>query len=107
MSMLASAHLETGDESTAMKTAAGIADAGMRDRTYQQLSRKFAGLSEIGLAEESAQAIEKETTRVKALDEVARVVAGRTRATEALGRLKMFDGRRQQVKFLLEVAQRI
>lgn len=107
MSMLATAHLETGDESAAMQVAAEISDVGLRDRTYQQLSRQFAGLADIDHAEETALAIQKESTREKALDEVARVVAGRTRATEALGRLKKFDHRRQQVKFLLEVARRI
>ena len=107
MGFLASAYLEAGNEIAAMNVAAEIEDAGLRDRTYQQLSRKLAALSEIALAEQSALAIEKEATRERALDEVARVVAGRTRATEALSRFKMFDGRRQQVKFLLEVARRI
>ena len=107
LSLLATAHAETGDEGIAFEVAAGISNVGLRDRTYQQLSRVFAADYEIDLAEEFAFAIEKETTRERALDDLAKVMAGRTCATEALHKVRQFDNRRQQVKFLLEVARRI
>ena len=107
LSLLATAHAETGDDGTALQVAAGITNVGLRDRTYQQLARHYANDYDLALAEESALAIEKATTREKALDDLARVLAGRTRATEALRKVRELETRRQQVKFLLEVAQRI
>ena len=90
-----------------MQAAAGINDAASRDRTYQALSRVFASIPDIERAEESAYSIGKEATRERALDDVARTVASKTPAGEALGRSKDFETRRQQVAFLLAVAQRI
>lgn len=107
LSVLASAYATAGDEESAMHVAAAITNPGVRDNTYQQLSRLFARNHEIDLAEESAQAIGKTEARERTLDDLARVVAGRTRATEALRQMRRFDARRQRVKFLLEVARRI
>ncbi|GEM_PF-1678491 len=107
LGLLAEAYAETRDTSAALQAAAGIENAAVRDRTYQTLSRLFASFPDVQLAEESAYAIQKEQTRERALDTVARTVAARTRATEALGRSRDFMARRQQVRFLVAVAQRI
>ena len=105
--MLATAYAEAQDSDAALSMAASIGDAGLRDRAYQQLTRNFASIPDVALAEQSAQAIDRETTRERALADMARRVAGKTRPNEAIGRLKEFDTRSQQVRFLLAVADRI
>ena len=107
LGMLAAAYAEARDSGAALSMAASIGDAGLRDRAYQQLSRNFASIPDIALAEQSAQAIGRETTRERALADMARTVAGKTRPNEAIGRLQEFDSRSQQVRFLLAVADRI
>jgi hypothetical protein len=107
LGILAEAYAEARDAATAMSVAASIDDAGLRDRTYQQLSRKFASLAEVDFAEQSAQSIERDLTRERALSDMARTIAGQTRATEALDRVGDFESREQQVRFLLAVATRI
>ena len=107
MGMLATAYAEAQDSDAALSMAASIGDAGLRDRAYQQLTRNFASIPDVALAEQSAQAIDRETTRERALADMARRVAGKTRPNEAIGRLKEFDTRSQQVRFLLAVADRI
>ena len=90
-----------------MKTAASVDNFAMRDRTYQLISRKFAALTDVKRAEESALAIERETTRERALDDVAKTMASKVRPTETLGRVRDFDSRRQKVRFLIAVAKSI
>ena len=90
-----------------MKTAASVDNFAMRDRTYQLISRKFTALTDVKRAEESALAIERETARERALDDVAKTMASKVRPTEALGRVRDFDSRRQKVRFLIAVAKRI
>jgi hypothetical protein len=105
--MLATAYAEALDGNAAMSTAAEIGNAGLRDRAYQSLAQKFASLKDIQLAEQSAQAIVREETRERVLADMARTIAGKTRATDALGMLNEFTSREQQVRFLLAVADRI
>lgn len=107
LGMLASAYAEARESTVAMSTAASIENVGLRDRAYQQLTRKFAAVPDIGLAERSAAAIQVEKTREQALDAMAQTVAGKVAPSKALGVVGKFEKRRQQVKFLLAVAQRI
>ena len=107
LGLLAAAYAEAKDSTAAMSTAASIGNSGLRDRAYQQLSRKFAALPDIQLAEQSALAIKKEETREKALDVMAQMIAGKTPPSRALGVVGQFESRRQQVKFLVTVAGRI
>lgn len=107
MSMLATAYAEASDGPAAMSTAAEIGNSGLRDGAYTQLTRKFASVSDIQLAEQSAQAIVRTETRERALADMARAIAGKTRPNEALGRINQFESREQQVRFLLAVADRI
>lgn len=107
LGMLASAYAEARESTAAMSVAASIENVGLRDQAYQQLTRKFAAMPDIGLAERSAAAIQVEKTREQALDAMAQTVAGKVEPGKALGVVGKFEKRRQQVKFLLAVAQRI
>jgi len=107
LGMLASAYAEARESTVAMSTAASIESVGLRDRAYQQLTRQFAALPDIELAERSAAAIQVEKTREQALDAMAQTVAGKVAPSKALGVVGKFGRRRQQVQFLLAVAQRI
>ncbi len=107
LGVLAAAYAESRDSNAALTTAASIGNAGLRDRAYQQLTRNFASIPDIELAEYSAREIDRETTRERAMADMARTVAGKTPPNEAIGRLKEFDTRSQQVRFLLAVADGI
>lgn len=107
LGMLATAYAEAEDHGTALSTAASITDTGLRDRAYQQLSRKFAALPDIDLAEQTALFIVKEKTREQALDSMVQSIAGKVPPNKAMSVVQQFDSRRQQVKFLVAVAQRI
>ena len=107
LGVLAGAFAEAQDSSAAFSTAASIENVGLRDRAYQQLSRKFAAVPDIRLAEQSAQAIQVEKTRLKALDSMATTIASKVAPSKALGVVRQFEERRQQVKFLVTVAGRI
>jgi hypothetical protein len=107
LGILATAYAEADDSISALSTAASIENIGLRDRAYQQLARKFAAESDIKLAEQSAQAIQVEKTRLSALDSMAQTIAGKVPPSKALNVVGKFEERRQQVKFLVTVAGRI
>lgn len=107
LGVLATAYAEADDHSSALSTAASIGNSAMRDRAYQQLSRKFASGSHLDLAEQTAFAIDREKTREAALDSMATTIAGKVPPAQALGFVNRFESRRQQVRFLVAVAGRI
>lgn len=107
LGFLAMAYAEADDHTSALSTAASIGNSAMRDRAYQQLTRKFATVANLNLAEQTAQAIDKEKTREQALDSMATSIAGKIPPGQALGFVNRFESRRQQVRFLVVVAGRI
>lgn len=104
--ILAEVFAETGDSGSALRAAASIPNEGLRDATYQKLALSFAKSDAPILAEESAQKIEGEDSRERALDSVAVTLAGRVPVADAMRYLSHIDGSRQQVRFLLGVAGR-
>ncbi|MGB0144999.1 MAG: hypothetical protein ACPGAP_09525, partial [Akkermansiaceae bacterium] len=90
----------------AISTASLISNVSLRDVTYQRLALSFARLSEPSLATQSAQLIERETTRERALASVATTLASRVPLTQAVRVASSLNGYRQQVRFLLGVAGR-
>lgn len=104
--LVAEVFAETGDSDSAMSTAAGIANSSLRDVTYQRVALSFAKVNEPALAEQSAQQIERETTRERALDSVATTLASKVSLTDAMRFAAQLDGHRQQIRFLLGVAGR-
>ena len=104
--LVALAFAETGDAREAFSTAAQISNAGLRDSTYQKVALSFANDIEPVFAAESAQLIEREVTREKALDSVAAALAKKIAMTDAVAFAENLTSRRQQVRFLLGVATR-
>ncbi len=104
--LVAEVFAETGDSDSAMSTAAAISNSSLRDGTYQRVALSFAKVSEPALAEQSAQQIERETTRERALDSIATTLARKVALTDAMQFAARLDGHRQQVRFLLGVAGR-
>lgn len=104
--VVAEVFAETGDSDSAMSTAAGIANSSLRDVTFQRVALSFAKVNEPALAEQSAQQIERDTTRERALDSVATTLASKVSLTDAMRFAAQLDGHRQQVRFLLGVAGR-
>lgn len=104
--VMAEVFAETGDAHAAISTASLISNVSLRDVTYQRLALSFARLSEPSLATQSAQLIERETTRERALASVATTLASRVPLTQAVRVASSLNGYRQQVRFLLGVAGR-
>ena len=104
--LMAEVFAETGDAGSAMSTAAAISNSGLRDVTFQKVALSFAKVSEPELAAQSAQRIERETTRERAFDSIAKTLAAKVAMTEAVRFASTLEGRRQQVRFLLGVAGR-
>lgn len=104
--IVAEVFAETGDAGAAFRTASEISNSGLRDLTYRKLALSFAKSDAPDLAEESALKIERESSRETALDTVAKTLAGRVAATDAMSYVSRIDGYRQQVRFLLGVAGR-
>lgn len=104
--LLAEVHAETGDSNAAFEVASSIDNSGVRDMTYQKIAVRFARSKELHLAEQSANLIERDLTRERALDSVAQVLAGGVSAADALDVASRLEGRRQQVRFLVSVAGR-
>ena len=104
--VVAEVYAHTGDSVSAFDAASSISNSGLRDRTYQRLAVSFANSQEADLAEQSANMIERESTREKTLDSVALTLAKRVPFTDALDYAATLDGSRQQVRFLVGVAGR-
>ncbi|MDB4438584.1 hypothetical protein N9195_03250, partial [bacterium] len=104
--LMAEVFAETGDASSAMATAASISNSGLRDVTYQRVALSFAKISEPVLASQSAQQIERDTTREKAFHSIATTLASKVAMTEAVRFASTLGGHSQQVRFLLGVASR-
>lgn len=104
--LMAEVFAETGDARSAMSTAASISNSGLRDVTYQRVALSFAKISEPVLASQSAQQIERDTTREKAFHSIATTLASKVAMTEAVRFASTLGGHSQQVRFLLGVAGR-
>ena len=104
--LVAQIFAETGDASSALRAAAEIGSANLRDSTYQQVALSFAKIVQPAIAAQSARLIEREATRERALSSVATTLAKKVSYTNALKFAARLDGRRQQVRFLLGVAER-
>ena len=104
--VMAEVFAETGDADAAISTASLISNVSLRDVTYQRVALSFARLSEPTLASQSAQLIERETIRERALASVATTLASRVPLTQAVRFASSLNGYRQQVRFLLGVAGR-
>lgn len=102
--LLAEVHAQTGDANSAFQAAASIENSGLRDQTYQKIALRFARSQEGDLADQSAQLIERELTRERALDSVAIALAGGVSAADAMDLVGDLDTRRQQVRFLVTIA---
>lgn len=96
----------TGANQSAIRTAAGIENHGLRDRAYQRLAVSFAKVNELRLADRSTQLIRREKTRESTIQSVTKTLAARVPMTEAIKYAAKLPGRSQQVRFLLGVAQR-
>lgn len=104
--VMAEVFAEAGDSNAAISTAFTISNAGLRDVTYQRMALSFARGGEPALATRSANLIERETVREKALSSIATILASRVPMTQAVRVASSLGGHRQQVRFLLGVAGR-
>lgn len=104
--VMAEVFAEAGDANAAISTASTISNAGLRDIAYQRMALSFARGGEPVLATRSANLIERETVREKALSSIATTLAGRVPMTQAVRVASSLGGHRQQVRFLLGVAGR-